>query len=146
MDFVPVVRRCAVVACTILAAACEPTKLPDRGWPSYNGDLAGARTAPLAQITTANVGELRPVCRLRVGEEGSFQTGPIVVGDTIYVTTPHTTVAARASTCDVLWRHTDTVPRADVFVVNRGAAIANGRLFRGTPDGRLLALDRKRVV
>ena len=136
----PVVRR-ALVACTVLAAACESRALPDRGWPSYNGDLAGARTSPLAQITAANVAELRPVCRLRVGEEGSFQTGPIVVGDTIYVTTPHSTVAARASTCEVLWRHMDTLPRADVFMVNRGAAIANGRLFRGTPDGRLLALD-----
>lgn len=41
----------------------------------------------------------------------------------------------------MLWRHIDTVARADVFVVNRGAAIANGRRFRGTPDGRLLALD-----
>ena len=125
--------------CATPSEAADP--LPDAGWPMYNMTYDGIRASPLKQITLANVGSLRPVCRVKVGEEGTFQSGPVVFGDTLVITTPHSTAALDATTCKQLWRHADTVSALDVYAVNRGAAYSNGRLFRGTPDGRLYALN-----
>jgi alcohol dehydrogenase (cytochrome c) len=115
----------------------------DVGWPAYTRDLAGQRFAELKEITERNVAGLKPVCLARLGEEGTFQSGPVVAGDTLFVTTPHTTVALNATNCALVWRHVDAPKSADVYPVNRGAAYANGRLYRGTPDGRLVALDAR---
>lgn len=61
----------------------------------------------------------------------------------LFVTTPHTTVAMNATNCSVIWRAVDQSKQKDVFPVNRGVAYLDGRLFRGTPDGRLQAPDAK---
>jgi len=116
---------------------------PDAGWPAYNNDPASQRFSSLSQITTQNVASLKPVCALRMGEEGSFESGPIVVGDTMFVTTPHTTVALNATNCTLIWRTVHQPKQKDVFPVNRGAAYLDGRVFRGTPDARLIAMDAK---
>jgi alcohol dehydrogenase (cytochrome c) len=111
------------------------------GWSMYNGGYAGQRHADLDVISRDNAHSLAPVCSTVVGETGSFQTGPLVYGDTVFITTAHATLALDATTCAIIWRSTHASKRADVNPVNRGAAILDGRLFRGTPDGRLLALD-----
>jgi alcohol dehydrogenase (cytochrome c) len=113
------------------------------GWPGYNGSYDGQRFAALTQIDTRNVGRLGRVCELRLGEEGPFQTGPVVIGDTMFVTTAHTTVAMNAATCAVHWRHVDSTAQQDPISVNRGAAYLDGRLFRGMPGARLAALDAR---
>ncbi|MDQ6924797.1 MAG: PQQ-binding-like beta-propeller repeat protein, partial [Candidatus Eremiobacteraeota bacterium] len=118
-------------------------RAPDAGWASYNGTLDGERFAAPAQLTPQNVAGLKPVCQVRLGEKGPLQSGPLVVGDTLFVTTGHTTVAVNAATCALLWRQTHPPKSPDVYPVNRGAAYLAGRLFRGTPDGRLLALDAR---
>ena len=56
----------------------------DESWPSYNRTLDGQRYSPLAQVTTANVAALKPVCEMTMGEEGGFQTGPVVAGMATY--------------------------------------------------------------
>ncbi|GJG89513.1 alcohol dehydrogenase [Gemmatimonadetes bacterium T265] len=125
-------------------ARAEPAAgATDAGWGSYNGTLDGQRFAASSQLTPQNVAALRPVCRVRLGEEGTFQSGPLVVGDTLFVTTAHTTVAVHAATCALVWRQTHAPRAPDVYPVNRGVAYLAGRLFRGTPDGRLLALDAR---
>lgn len=111
------------------------------GWAMYNLNYEGNRSSPLALIDTANVGRLRPVCRARLGEEGTLQAGPVVVGDTLFITTAHTTAALNATTCRKIWRFVDSTTSQDVYAVNRGVAYLDGRVFRGTPDGRLVALD-----
>jgi alcohol dehydrogenase (cytochrome c) len=113
----------------------------DVGWPHYANSLDGERYSRLAQIDTGNVARLRPVCELRLGEEGPFQTGPIVVGDTLFLTTAHTTAAMNAATCAVYWRHVDSTGQQDPISVNRGAAYIDGRLVRGMPGARLAALQ-----
>src|ERR1044071_9474106 len=70
----------------------------DDSWPTYNRTLDGQRFSPLAEITTANAARLKPVCEMSMGEEGGFQTGPVVVGETMFLTTAHTTVAMNAAT------------------------------------------------
>lgn len=110
-------------------------------WPSYNRSLDGQRYSPLAEITPANVARLQPVCELGLGEEGGFQTGPVVIADTMFLTTAHTTVAMNATTCALIWRKIDLAEPNDPFPINRGVAYMDGRVFRGMPGGRLAALD-----
>src|SRR5579862_822474 len=77
----------------------------DTAWPSYNGNLSSDRFSPLTAITPANAGDLRPACELALGDEGSFQTGLVVVGDTMFATTLHTVVALDAANCTARWRY-----------------------------------------
>jgi PQQ-dependent dehydrogenase (methanol/ethanol family) len=114
-------------------------------WLTYNRTLEGNRGSPLAEINPSNIARLRPVCTFELGEQAAFETGPIVVGGTMYLTTAERTYAIDAATCALRWKHTyqyDPHPDFDLKV-NRGVAYANGRLFRGSNDGRLYALDAR---
>lgn len=116
----------------------------DAGWPSYNNGYDSQRFANLDQINTKNVAGLKHVCDLTLGENAPFQTGPLVVGDTMYLTTPHTTVAMNATTCAVLWRRVAPgSSAANSTPANRGIAYLDGVLFRGMPDGSFAAFDAK---
>jgi alcohol dehydrogenase (cytochrome c) len=110
-------------------------------WPHYNNSYDGQRFSPLKQIDPGNVARLATVCELKVGEDGPFQAGPLVVGDTLYVTTSHTTVAMDAAHCAVRWRNVDAKGLQDPLSVDRGAAYLSGKLFRGMPGAHLAALD-----
>lgn len=112
-----------------------------RNWLYVNHDYSGARYVELDQINVSNAGQLRPVCVFQVGEDSSFQSGPVIYQGTMYITTSRVTVALDARTCRPKWRHT-WVPRArEVNRNNRGVALKDGYLVRGTPDGYLIALD-----
>lgn len=118
-----------------LSAAAGPN------WLMYNRDYAGQRFSPLAQITTRNVANLRPVCLYQLGEATSFHASPVVYKGRLYITLPHSTFAIDAKTCHKIWQ-TDFTPEGNEgWAVNRGVAIYHGKLFRGTGDGRLMALD-----
>jgi alcohol dehydrogenase (cytochrome c) len=110
-------------------------------WLTYNRDYAGDRYSPLARIDTGNVASLRPRCILQLGELGSFETSPLVYKGTIYLTTPHKTFAVNGQTCAPLWTHTYIPVDAQHIPGNRGAALYHGKVYRGTTDGYLLALD-----
>jgi alcohol dehydrogenase (cytochrome c) len=109
-------------------------------WPLYTGDFSATRFSPLAEITKSNAAQMRRICDYDTGESTSFQTGPIEVQGVIYFTTYNSTFAIDASSCGLKWKYTRQGPPGGLQV-NRGVAFANGRLFRGTGDGRLLALD-----
>ena len=113
----------------------------DTDWPSYNNTVDGQRYSALEQITTANVAGLKEVCRLQIDDSGTFQPGIIAIDGTLYLTNAHDTLAVDASNCKLRWRHSYRPDQQEVFQVNRGVAYANGKLFRGTPDARLLALE-----
>jgi alcohol dehydrogenase (cytochrome c) len=112
-------------------------------WPTYNNGYDGQRFSPAKQITPANVATLKRTCEAHLGDVGSFQSGPLVIGSSIYVTTSHTTVALDATTCAIRWRHVHKPVQDEVYAANRGVAYLDGRLFRGTGDGRIFALDAK---
>lgn len=123
----------------VFVAACSGAAM---NWPLYNNHYDGQRFAALDQINRANVAGLKRVCELAVGEEGTFETGPLLVGGMMYLTTPHNTMAVNATTCTVLWRR--VAPAAGPAPhPNRGAAYLDGRLFRGMPDGSLAAFDAR---
>ncbi len=107
----------------------------------YNKDYEGRRHSPLAEIHAGNVHALREVCRIKIAKGGSFQTGPLVIGDVMYATTARSTVAFDARTCALRWRTIYQPEQDEVWGANRGVAWHAGRLYRGTADGRILALD-----
>lgn len=110
-------------------------------WLLHTHDYAGTRFSPLDQINTDNAARLAPACVFQLGEADNFQTGPIVYNGTMYVTTWKSTFALDAATCKPKWRYR-WEPRGDtVWERNRGVAIKDGYLVRGTPDGYLLALN-----
>ena len=110
-------------------------------WLYHTHDYAGTRYAPLREITPANAGRLHVVCAYQVGSTETFVTGPLVWRGTMYLTTARLTIALDAATCRERWRHT-WEPRDDfLWANNRGVALKDGYLVRGTADGYLLAID-----
>ncbi|MDB4878336.1 MAG: pyrrolo-quinoline quinone [Gemmatimonadetes bacterium] len=110
-------------------------------WPAFNRTLAGDRFSPLAEIDRSNVGRIRAVCSYALPEVTALQTGPIVVGGTMYFTTDTISYAIDASNCAEKWRSVRHSPTPNRLAVNRGAAYMNGRLFRGTSDAHVIAID-----
>jgi alcohol dehydrogenase (cytochrome c) len=109
-------------------------------WVTYNGPLAGDRFSPLKQITAANVSQLQQKCVFDAPEAVNFQSGIVAVKGVLYFTLFNHTYAVDATTCQQKWTHTR--PEPDTFLmVNRGVGYTNGRLFRGTGDAHVLALD-----
>jgi glucose dehydrogenase len=112
-------------------------------WLTHTRDYAGSRYSPLARIRADNVARLRPVCRYEVGSEDMFQTGPIVYRGTMFITTVYSTYALDAATCRLKWRHDWQRLATQIRIVNRGVAVKDGRVVRGTTDGYLVALDAR---
>ncbi len=110
-------------------------------WLTYNNRLDGQRFSPLKEITPANAKQLGEVCRVQVDGPTTMHAGVVVIDGVIYTNTGRETVAIDATNCAVRWKHTYQ-PEEDRFAPsNRGVAVMDGRVFRGTGDGRLIALD-----
>ena len=128
------------------AAKAPPLRAPQPAvaagdWPAYNRTLAGDRFSPLDEINRGNVSQLTAVCSYTLPEVSSLQTGPIVVAGTMYFTTETRSYAIDAATCAGKWKVERPLERPSPLGVHRGFAYLDGRLFRGTSDGHVLALD-----
>lgn len=139
-----------------LQAQSHPTQveLSEAGrstdWPYATHDYSGQRYASLEQITPENAGSLRLVCAYEMQDSAVFQPYPLVSKGILYATSHRVTVAIDAADCSERWRKPVVIPKAaDSSVAvgftgvlpHRGFALKDGRLVRGTADGRLLALD-----
>lgn len=116
-------------------------RMSDADWLTFNRTLAGDRFSPLSQINTGNAGHLKVRCIAQLGELGSFETSPIVYEGRMYVTTAHKVLDLDAATCAVRWSYTYVPVDPEHLPGNRGVALYGGRVFRGTTDGHLIALD-----
>jgi alcohol dehydrogenase (cytochrome c) len=139
------------LAMAVSAAAAEPlgpsqTQL-DRAtedgtnWLYVDHDYHGTRYTPIDKINRGNVGKLAPVCRYTFPDQEPSQTAPVVFNGVVYATTAHHTVALDGATCKVVWQSQWTPKGTETFNTQRGAAIKDGKLVRGTADGWLIALD-----
>lgn len=114
-------------------------------WPSFGRDYSNQRMSPLKQITPENVKNLALAWQYKTGVSASFQATPIVVGGVMYVALPHNhVVALDAKTGQLKWRYTHQ--RRENWKVccgpaNRGVAVQDGKVFIGTVDARLIALN-----
>lgn len=112
-----------------------------QGWLYASKDYAGQRFVALNQITAANADQLRAACIYRSNTTGSLQASPLVYKGILYFTVDNVTVAIDASTCREKWTNTWELKATPLSKTNRGVALADGRLVRGTPDGFLIALN-----
>lgn len=141
------------------------------GWPVYGGDAGGQRHSPLDQITPENVDELEVAWTYNTGDlvktggydaaahgnspiSTTFQNTPILVGDTLYICSPfNKVIALDAESGEERWKYDPGVDTRGLYLLNcRGVSVwrdsrarasdfCSTRIFTGTIDGRLIALD-----
>jgi alcohol dehydrogenase (cytochrome c) len=114
-------------------------------WLHTNGNYAQTRFYPGKQINIANVKNLRPEFSFQTEVRESMQTAPIVVNGIMYMTTSFNHVyALDAVTGKEYWHYKHKMGPITTFCCgpnNRGVAIEGGKLFMGTLDSKLIALD-----
>ncbi|HJO03013.1 MAG TPA: PQQ-dependent dehydrogenase, methanol/ethanol family [Acidobacteriota bacterium] len=124
----------------IRSSADEP-----HNWLTYNGDYTSQRHSRLDQITPSNVGELELKWMLQNQVFGAWQSNPIIVDGIMYVTErPNDVMAVDALTGRVFWvyRYTNaTNATVCCGANNRGVAVLDDKVFMGTLDAHLIAID-----
>ncbi len=159
----------AVLIGALLAGGCQPVSQAQNqpepsGWYAYGGDAGGTRYAPLDQINRDNVARLETAWTYRTGELGensvtpgklTFEATPILFDGTLYLSTAFgKVIALDPATGAERWTHDPEVNRQTRYseVTSRGVSAwrdpdagagqpCAGRLFLGTIDARLIALD-----
>jgi PQQ-dependent dehydrogenase (methanol/ethanol family) len=116
-------------------------------WLHSNGSYGQSRYYPGKQVTAANVAKLKPAFVFQTAVLESMETAPIVLDGVMFLTTSFNHVyAIDAATGEEFWHYKQ---KLGPFVTvccgnnNRGVAIEGGRLFMGTLDAKLVALDAK---
>src|SRR5690606_26967950 len=132
----------AVDAERLAAAEAEPGQ-----WMSHGRTYSEQRYSPLAAITKENVTRLGLAWYADLDTSRGQEATPLMVDGVIYVSTAWSKVKAYdAATGQLLWDYDPEVPGGWAVhgccdVVNRGVAVWEGKVFVGTFDGRLVALD-----
>lgn len=145
-------------------AGCQHSPLPaapsparggaaSTNWEHYGNTLDGQRFLDADEITPQTVGQLKPAWIFHtnvVSKHTSFESQPLIVNGTLYVTSPTDHVfALDAGTGMLKWTYnpTDLVPLAKLDiccgVTNRGAAYGDGRIYIARLDDKLVALDAR---
>jgi quinoprotein glucose dehydrogenase len=143
----------------------DPADRTVDGWSHYGGDEGGTRYSKLTQVNTDNVGalqvawtyhtdDLRPEQLPSPFNLPAFEATPILAGDTLYLCSPRNKIIAlNAETGIERWHYAANPDTRDTYLVTcRGvtyyedttapaAESCRTRIFSGTMDGRLLALD-----
>jgi PQQ-dependent dehydrogenase (methanol/ethanol family) len=114
-------------------------------WLHTNGDYGQLRYYGGNQINTGNVKNLRPAFVFQTEVVESMETAPIVVDGVMYLTTSYNHIyAIDAVTGKQFWHYKHKMGPVTTFCCgpnNRGVAVSGGRVFMGTLDARLVALD-----
>jgi alcohol dehydrogenase (cytochrome c) len=131
----------------VTQAALDAAAGDAKNWIHPNGNYDNSRYYPGAQINAGNVGKLKPAFVFQTAVLESMETAPIVVDGVMYLTTSFNHVyAIDAATGEEYWHYKQKLgPIVTVCCGNnnRGVAIEGGRLFMGTIDAKLVALDAK---
>jgi alcohol dehydrogenase (cytochrome c) len=152
----PTTRWAAAAALALLATSLHAQSLDDLQRDSatpgdvltYGMGYNNQRYSPLKQINTRNAAKLRPVWAYSLNNPQGQESQPIVLNGVMYVTTHNSTVALDPVTGKQIWKQDIELPQ-DVFkmaccgILNRGAAIYDGKLFRSTLDAHVVAMDAK---
>jgi quinoprotein glucose dehydrogenase len=157
-----------LLTANVAALAVSCNTLADE-WPSYGGDAGGMRYSPLTQINRDNVSRLKVAWVFHTGDisdgkgarkRSGFETTPLLVEGTLYITTPfNRVIALDPETGEQRWAHDPKTQLSWDYgdgLINRGVAIWSApnprergkpmlcerrRIFEATLDARLIALD-----
>ena len=111
-------------------------------WPSYDGELNGNRFSALKQITPSNAAKITPKWVYSLSNVPVLEGTPLVVEGVMYITAANQCYALDAGTGREIWRFERPATKGLEGKVNRGAAVSGGRIFMGTDNAHLIALDR----
>jgi alcohol dehydrogenase (cytochrome c) len=151
-------NRFAVAACAILltplGAHAQSTDQLIKGATdtsnvlNYGMGYNLQRFSPLNQINRDNAKDLVPLWNYSFADDRSEESQPLVYQGVIYVTTHNATMAIDAKTGKQIWKSKIEYPAETPRIVccgiiNRGAAIQDGKLFRTTLDANVIAIDMK---
>ncbi len=154
---------CAAM-CMIALAGCGPkqTVVDDAALRAADGDTANwitygrtyseQRFSPLKQIDEQSVGKLGLAWYYNLETLRGVEATPLVKDGVMYTSSSWSIVYAfDAKSGKLLWTYDPKVPKDHAKyvccdVVNRGVALYKGRIYVGTLDGRLIALDAKTGV
>src|ERR1700682_1663268 len=160
---VPAIAATALFLCTVGVGQAWGAEAPvkvdaarmnnaDRdaaNWLSYGRTYSEQRFSPLAKITSDNAKQLGLAWFADLDTTRGQQATPLVIDGVMYVSTAWSMVKAYdAATGKPLWSYDPQVPRETLVkaccdAVNRGVALWKDKVYVGTLDGRLVALDAK---
>jgi len=116
---------------------------------SYGLGPRGHRYSPLATLNKSNIKNLFPVWSFSFGGEKQRgqESQPLIKDGVMYVTGSYSRMwAIDVATGEELWQYDARLPEGILpccDVVNRGAAILGDKVFFGTLDAKIVALDAK---
>lgn len=120
-------------------------------WLTYYRTYNGWRYSPLSQVNVQTVKRLTPKWMLSLGEAGNQQATPLVNGDTMIITSPlgleiNRVYAVDVTSGRVLWKYEHKLPEdlsglVLLVPMNRGAALYKDKVYFGTLDAQLVALQ-----
>jgi quinoprotein glucose dehydrogenase len=158
--------RCLTGFLLIVSLSRLVAQNADGGWSAYGHDAGGTRYSPLHAIDKKSVSRLKPAWTYHTGalspetslnKKAAFESTPVLIEGTLYLTTPFNhVIALDPATGAEKWKFDPQVNRSHDYseVTNRGVAVwvdpnaakdaaCRLRLFEGTIDARLLAIDGK---
>ena len=151
----------SIAVAAMMGAGCAPSSAQDanalanagkngKDWLSYHGSYQSWHYSPLSQIDASNVKKLKIAFIHQVGHSTrGVQSTPLAKDGVIYYSASYSKVfAVKGDTGEVLWSFIpklddDLVARQTHSPYNRGMAMGDDKLYIGTVDGRLFALDIK---
>jgi quinohemoprotein ethanol dehydrogenase len=137
----------AITAADVNAAAIEAADQRPGVWLTHGRTYSEQRYSPLKQITGDNVTDVGLAWFEELDTNRGMESTPIVVDGVMYVTSAWSVVyALDAKTGERKWTFDPKVDKsrgvsACCDVVNRGVALWEGKVYAGTIDGRLIALN-----
>lgn len=139
----------AVQAAPVDTAAMLASETDGSQWLSYDRTWAQQRFSPLTQISTENVQQLGLAWSIDLDNSRGLEATPLYHEGVLYTSLSWSRVmAVDADSGEILWSFDPGVDKAKgrsacCDAVNRGVALWQGKVYVGTLDGRLIALDAK---
>jgi alcohol dehydrogenase (cytochrome c) len=120
---------------------------PAANWVSYNGDYTGRRFSNLAEITPANVANLRAQWIFHLRDTTGLEVTPVAVNGILFVTSANDAFALDARTGRSIWHYSRPITEGLIDDAsqhhNRGVAVWHTRVFLETDNAHLLCLDAR---
>ena len=150
---------CALLPVLLILASCnnrpkttDEARLRGAGqdsgnWLMYGRTYDDHRYSPLKEINEQSIAKLGLAWSRELGTTRGLEATPVVEDGVLYTTGSWSVVFAMdAKTGEPRWNYDPKIDRSRAFficcdVVNRGVALYKGKVYVGTLDGRLIALD-----
>jgi quinohemoprotein ethanol dehydrogenase len=137
-----------IVTLLVHCADSAAANLMGQNWPGVGGQSGEQHYSSLDRINAKTVGTLGLAWSLDLDGEHTLEATPVEIDGTLYFSGQNSAVyAVNSVTGRLLWKFDPERFKYRpwhlrlVFPVNRGVAVANGKVFVGTLDGRLIAVD-----